>query len=393
MVLTPVAPGNQRSAVWSEQTLNHETWVADVDFRASGPERGGGNLNIWLTAGGAAEMGSSSIYTAGRFEGLGIVVDASGGGTGGMIRGFLNDGTVDFSSGRDLDGLVFGQCRYAYRNLGRPSQIKLRQGVDNFKVEIDGRLCFESDEVQMPAGYKWGITAATPDNPDSFEIFKLVVMSEKPGAGSANANADNGNKNQQRKQKPKPKQQQQQQQQKKKPKPKAKEEDDSQFAARDDIPDETFDLPDDDLDTTASQLADLHNRIQTVNQHASSIHRTLSKSAQTADKRHTELTKMLNEFRSDLRRLEALGGMGKKLEALEKEVKGLKGEVANKMKASEKTLKSVLTDHHATLKDNIVAAAPGNWGLIGAIVASQVVLVGLYVWYKRRQNDMPKKYV
>ena len=59
MVLTPVAPGNQRSAVWSEQTLNHETWVADVDFRASGPERGGGNLNIWLTAGGAAEMGST----------------------------------------------------------------------------------------------------------------------------------------------------------------------------------------------------------------------------------------------------------------------------------------------------------------------------------------------
>ena len=337
-------------------------------------------------------MGSSSIYNAGRFEGLGIVVDASGGGTGGMIRGFLNDGTVDYSSGRDLDGLVFGQCRYAYRNLGRPSQIKLRQGADSFKVEIDGRLCFESDEVQMPKGYKWGITAATPENPDSFEVFKLVVMSEKSGGGNANSNSNNGNngngngnKNQQRKPK------QQQQQQKKKQKPKAQE-DDSQFVPRDDIPDETFDL-DDDLDTTASQLADLHNRIQTVNQHASSIHRTLSKSQQTSDKRHSELTKMLGEIRSDLRRLEALGGIGKKLEALEKEVKGLRGEVGSKMKASEKTLKSVLTDHHDTIRDNIVAAAPGMWGLMGIIFASQVVLGRFYVWYKRRQNAMPKKYV
>lgn len=337
-------------------------------------------------------MGSSSIYNAGRFEGLGIVVDASGGGTGGMIRGFLNDGTVDYSSGRDLDALVFGQCKYAYRNLGRPSQIKLRQGADSFKVEIDGRLCFESDEVQMPAGYKWGITAATPENPDSFEIFKLVVMSEKSGSGKADANANsnngnNGNKNQQRK----PKQQQQKKKKKQQQKPKVQE-DDSQFAARDDIPDETFDL-DDDLDTTASQLSDLHNRIQTVNQHASSIHRTLSKSQQTSDKRHGELTKMLGEIRSDLRRLEALGGIGKKLEALEKEVKGLKGEVANKMKASEKTLKSVLTDHHDTIKDNIVAAAPGMWGLIGIIFASQIVLGGFYIWYKKRQNNMPKKYV
>lgn len=333
-------------------------------------------------------MGSSSIYNAGRFEGLGIVVDASGGGTGGMIRGFLNDGTVDYSSGRDLDGLVFGQCKYAYRNLGRPSQIKLRQGADSFKVEIDGRLCFESDEVQMPAGYKWGITAATPENPDSFEVFKLVVMSEKSG----NGNNGNANQNQQRKTKPK-QQQQQQQQQKKKAKPKAKQEDDSQFAARDEVPDESFDLPDDDLDTTASQLADLHNRIQTVNQHAATIHRTLSTSQKTADKRHGDLSKLLGEIRSDLRRLEALSGMSKKLDALEKEVKGLRGEVGSKMKASEKTLKSVLTDHHDTIRDNIVAAAPGNWGLIGAIVASQVVLGLVYVWYKRRQNDMPKKYV
>ena len=35
-------------------------------------------------------------------------------------------------------------------------------------------------QVALPAGYAFGITAATPENPDSFEIFKFVVGSAGP---------------------------------------------------------------------------------------------------------------------------------------------------------------------------------------------------------------------
>jgi mannose-binding lectin 1 len=75
IVLTPPAPGNQRGAIWSEKVLQHSQWTVDVDFRATGPERGGGNLQIWYARNGKEDVGTSSIYTVGRWEGLALVVD------------------------------------------------------------------------------------------------------------------------------------------------------------------------------------------------------------------------------------------------------------------------------------------------------------------------------
>ncbi len=51
----------------------------DFEFRATGPERGGGNLQIWYTREGQAHVGTSSIYTVGKFDGLVLVVDTYGG--------------------------------------------------------------------------------------------------------------------------------------------------------------------------------------------------------------------------------------------------------------------------------------------------------------------------
>jgi mannose-binding lectin 1 len=75
IILTPPVPGNQRGAIWSEKVLQHSLWTVDVDFRATGPERGGGNLQIWYAKNGQDDVGTSSIYTVGRFEGLALVVD------------------------------------------------------------------------------------------------------------------------------------------------------------------------------------------------------------------------------------------------------------------------------------------------------------------------------
>jgi lectin, mannose-binding 1 len=68
-------PGNQRGAVWAEESLLHSQWTVDVDFRATGPERGGGNFNIWYVRNGQNDIGTASIYTVGKFDGLALVVD------------------------------------------------------------------------------------------------------------------------------------------------------------------------------------------------------------------------------------------------------------------------------------------------------------------------------
>lgn len=50
-----------------------------MQFRATGPERGGGNLQLWYAKDGQAKIGTSSIYTVGPFDGFALVIDAHGG--------------------------------------------------------------------------------------------------------------------------------------------------------------------------------------------------------------------------------------------------------------------------------------------------------------------------
>lgn len=369
VILTPVSPGNQRGALWAEQPLTQQGWVADVDFRANGPERGGGNLNIWLANGGEGEIGSSSIYTVGRFEGLALVIDTHGG-SGGMIRGFLNDGAIDYSNHHNVDELAFGHCQYPYRNLGRPSQIKLRQTSDVFKVEIDGRLCFESDKFIMPSGYYFGVTAATPDNPDSFEIFKMVVMSDTSAVAGSNGKVA----------------------QKSPSKPsfsdKTKGFVDEDFG--DDLPDEDADV----FQTSRQQFQDLHNRLQASTHQLSATYRSVSKHAQMDEKRHAEIKDLFGELKAELvSRSDEVGELQKRVKDLEKEVRGMRNDLGKKIQANERTFKGYLTDHHATLTETMAGAVPGHGKLIFVFIGTQLVLAGAYVWYKRRRATMPKKYL
>lgn len=372
VILTPVSPGNQRGAIWAEKTLEETEWVADVDLRANGPERGGGNLNIWLTKDGENQVGSSSIYTVGKFEGLALVVDAHGG-SGGMLRAFLNDGSVDYASRTSVDELAFGHCLYSYRNLGRPSQVKLRQSRNIFKVEIDGRLCFESDKVSLPTGYKFGVTAATPDNPDSFEIFKLVVMSDRQ-TGQGQQYEYKSRQNQ------------------------PKREINNNNIGTQPIGSEDFDegLPDENADifqTSREQFQDLHNRLQSTNHQLSSVYRSVSRHHQLDETRHNEVKQLLSDLKADLSKLDQVDQLVSRISALEKEVRGVRNDLGKKMRDNERNFKAYLGDHHATLSQTVLDSMPSHKKLIAVVIGVQVALVAAYVVYKKRKANSPKKYL
>jgi len=147
VMLTPPYPGNKRGALWSEDPLHHSgDWTAELHFRASGMERGGGNLQLWYTKESQKNDQPASLYTAPKFDGLVLVVDQYAG-RGGTVRGFLNGGDVDFKAHHALDTLSFGQCNYAYRNLGRLSVLKVQQANGKFEVTVDGNPCFSTDKV------------------------------------------------------------------------------------------------------------------------------------------------------------------------------------------------------------------------------------------------------
>ena len=146
IILTPPYPGNRRAAMWAEQSQKEENWSAEFEFRATGQERGSGNLQIWYAKEGHHEVGLSSIYTVGKFDGLAIVISQYGG-RGGSIRGFLNDGTTSMKDHHDVDRLAFGHCDYSYRNLGRFTHIAMKQTPTAFEVTVDHRPCFRTSRV------------------------------------------------------------------------------------------------------------------------------------------------------------------------------------------------------------------------------------------------------
>ncbi|EGX96931.1 lectin family integral membrane protein, putative [Cordyceps militaris CM01] len=372
VILTPMGLGNQRASIWGERTLQRDDWVADIDVRANGPERASGNLNIWLAKDGRAAVQENSVYTVGRFEGLVLVIDQYGG-SGGMLRGFLNDGTKDFARQTNLDSLAFGHCQISYRNHGRPSQIKVHHSGGNFKVEFDGRKCFESSKIAIPQGYTFGITAATPENPDSFEIFKLVVMSETVDPRHAqNQQQQGGNNNQNSNQQAEP-----------------GGFDNPEDAFRKAIPDESAEV----FQTSTRQFADLHNRLQSTYHQLAAVYRSVTAHHAVDEQRHREVQDMVSNIRADLKRLDKVDSLQRTVESLQRDVASLRDALDRRISSHENTFRGALTDHHRLLSERMMDSIPGHGKLIFILVGTQVVLAGVYIVYKRRKMASPKKYL
>ncbi|KAL2271616.1 hypothetical protein VTJ83DRAFT_987 [Remersonia thermophila] len=402
VILTPVAPGNARGAVWSDKTLQNQNWIADVEFRANGPERGGGNLNIWLVRDGSHAVGANSLYSVGRFEGLVLVIDQHSG-SGGMLRGFLNDGSTDYKHAHNVDALAFGHCKFSYRNLGRPTQIKLRHDDSKFTVEVAGRLCFESDKISIPTGYNIGVTGASADNPDSFEVFKLAVLTTET----------HHDYSQQR-------QQQQQQQQQHgsgnsgRPSivpPSAKQRMNFGRGGQTSIED-PYDniIPDEDADkitTSKAQFADLHNRLQSVNHHLSTTFRTIAQYAQVDEQRHAETSALLAELKglltgrfdriemilNKLEKIEKIEVLEQRLRDVEGEMRATRQEMTGRLHDSTSAIKYHVEDKHEALAKRVREHThTGHTRLIWVILGSQFLLVGAFAYYKRKKTH-PKKYL
>jgi mannose-binding lectin 1 len=181
IILTPPVPAGTRGALWADNAVTARDWTVDFEFRANGQDQGSGNLQLWLTR-DKKQVETNSIYTVEKFDGLAIVIDQYGG-RGGSIRGFLNDGNQNFKSHASVEALAFGHCDYRYRNLGRTSKLRVTS-QNGLTVSIDDRVCFSTNRIDLPSDYFFGITAATSESPDSFEIYKFITSSASKGGGS-----------------------------------------------------------------------------------------------------------------------------------------------------------------------------------------------------------------
>jgi mannose-binding lectin 1 len=180
IILTPPVPAGTRGALWADNAVTTRDWTVDFEFRTNGQDQGSGNLQLWLTK-EKKQVETNSIYTVEKFDGLAIVIDQYGG-RGGSIRGFLNDGSQNFKSHASVEALAFGHCDYSYRNLGRTSKLRVTS-QNGLTVSIDDRVCFSTNRIDLPSNYFFGITAATSESPDSFEVYKFIASAASNRGG------------------------------------------------------------------------------------------------------------------------------------------------------------------------------------------------------------------
>ena len=214
---------------------------------------------------------------------------------GGGIRGFLNDDTTNFRSHSNLEALAFGHCDYSYRNLGRPSKLTVTS-LDGLKVSIDGRECFSSDKISLPSGYHFGLTAATSDQPDSFEIYQVLVYTNIPHTHDSVLKGGAPQRPQLQKL-------------------------DRFPGAPEAVPDKSAD----DLKGQQEQFADLHNRLQGLTHQVANIFVEFDALSRKFDERHNEIMGGMPNFPNN-----KIDDLGRRLESIERNLDQVKRDVEGK---------------------------------------------------------------
>lgn len=383
VVLTPPWPGSKRGALWSEDPLHHAgDWTAELHFRASGMERGAGNMQIWYTKESQKGQPPASLYTAPKFDGLVLVVDQYEW-RGGAVRGFLNDGTIDIKAHPDADTLAFGMCNFAYRNLGKFSVISLHHANGVLEVKVDGNPCFSTDKIKLPEGYHFGISASSAENPDSFEVQKFLVST------TSSTTREEPKKMEQHQQQSHDQQQHQQTQQRMQQKVGGK-------TSIDDIPQMLSDVLAGSINSQADQFADLHNRIQIINHRVSAIYDIIERMERDNANRFNDL--MSRVIPTDDRSAAVLRNV-EKVERTTMEV--LRDLESKDFKDMLRAVHNAIQDNHHSLSSSVPQAVehivgkhrPSLVTYMFVLVAVQVMLFGAWQVYKARRNSAPKKYL
>ncbi|PGH23738.1 hypothetical protein AJ80_02167 [Polytolypa hystricis UAMH7299] len=365
IILTPPYAGNKRGSLWAQNPVAQSEWNVDFSFRASGEERGSGNLQLWYVKDGRNKVGTSSIYTVGQFDGFALVVDQHGG-KGGMIRGFLNDGNTDYQSHVAVDSLAFGHCEYSYRNLGRPSRINIRQSATEFEVTVDQKPCFKTDKVFLHPGNNLGVTAASAENPDNFEAFRFLLMATDSNGNAPNAN-ENSNKNTNHGQRDY----------------KAQRQPNSDTGTGSGSPPPAAGIDPAALSSLQARVSDL----------TTSTNRLLTDLS--------SLSAKLDERFGSLANRDQASSLEQRLQRVEKLVEALQRDFAGKDYAKEfrklgdavRESQRGVMEHVKDSSHVILSSTPRMGFFIFAIVGVQLALAATYILYKRRRANMPKKFL
>jgi mannose-binding lectin 1 len=291
------------------------------------------------------------------------------------IRGFLNDDSVEYRSHPNVDSLAFGHCDFAYRNLGRPSKLSVKSTTGGLEVLIDDTLCFRSDKITLPIDCYFGITAASTDPPDSFEVFKFLL---KPSSYTPPAAQAPPSQNQNQGQMPILNQ-------------------DTGKMIR-----EATDVPASHLTTSAAQFEDLNSRLYLLSKSITNLFGEITKHTAAEETRYQEILRQIQLLSPNTQSSLQPSNLDPRLSAMERTLNSIQSELSSgdhkrqftNLQSTLKEMNIGVTEHLPNrVREYVADHAPRVGFMITCFMLFQLALVVAYVLYKRRRANAPKKYL
>lgn len=351
--LTPIDLGNQYGTIWSKGRLNHPEWTVELGLTVGGPDKAGGGLAFWYTNEKSTQQGPVNGGKD-QWDGLAVLLDSFGNNGKGTLRGHLNDGSIKYygSQKKDVVEQAFSLCAINYRNTGNIFNVRVGYGQGRLIVDVNGQKCFEVDKVNLPQGQFIGVSAASVDNPDSFNLHKLrtypVLVNDMKRHISG-----------QQEQPP----QQQQQQQKQNQQPLQQQVDRREY---------------DDL---KNQLSQHNEKLQKVDSHHTSLEE-LQKTLQQVQLKLSSLESKVNDYQSSHGAIK-----GDVQKSITSEVDKLKQQLDAQIS---RTVNDHATSVFGTIPDTINEAmakgGPSFWVMVVIVIFVQGVLFVGYNVYKTRRS-------
>jgi len=192
--LAPSVPGS-KGHIWSTIPNPYEEWEVNFQMKIVGQHVGGGRgMAFWYAR--DTHQDGPIFGSKDNWNGLGIWFDSSSPKTKSpMTLALVNDGTKGFASKVDPTRHMLGSCFHNYRNTEEPVFVKITYKNRTLSVMMDSdnrgssyHFCLRKQNVDLPTGYHFGLTAASQSPPDDHDVITFETWQLNPPAKLSHPN-------------------------------------------------------------------------------------------------------------------------------------------------------------------------------------------------------------
>jgi len=192
--LTPDQRSKQ-GALWNKMPCRVRNWEVQLNFKVTGTKRDlfGDGFVFWYTK---ERMEVGPVFgSRDFFSGLAIIGDTY---SNHMARhnhqhpymsAMVNNGSISYDHDRDGTDTMLGGCEVKFRNMQHETWIAIRYENDRLTLshDLDDKRawapCFSMDNVKLPTGYYFGLSATTGDLSDAHDVISIKTYELDTAAG------------------------------------------------------------------------------------------------------------------------------------------------------------------------------------------------------------------